>query len=566
MLPMIVTVNLAKGALSMSKNKVIVKRLNSIQNFGAIDVLCSDKTGTLTQDKVILERHIDLFGKEDKQVLKYAYLNSFYQTGLKNLLDIAILNHVEIKESHSIESKYSIIDEVPFDFSRKRMSVVVEEKEHNKHILICKGASEEIFGISSKGESEGKIFDLNTSHFDEAKEIVQDLHEDGFRVIAVGYKEMPLNKSAYSVLDESDLTIIGFVAFFDPPKETATEAISLLKQNGVSIKVLTGDNDIITKNVCIQVGIPVEKIVLGSEIDKLSDEELAEIAETSSVFAKLSPSHKERVIQALHSNNHVVGYLGDGINDALALKAADVGISVDTAVDIAKETADIILLEKSLLVLGEGVVEGRKIFRNIDKYIKMGASSSFGNIFSLLGASYFLPFLPMLPIQILINNLLYDISQTVITTDNVDKEYLKSPRQWNIGSIKRFMLFIGPVSSIFDYVTFFIMIYVFDAWTNPALFHTGWFVESLCTQTMVIHIIRTNKIPFLQSRASLPMILMTVIIISVGLLLPFSPFAGMLGFVALPKLFFVWLAGILILYLTLTQIVKVWLVEKYGVE
>src|SRR5450755_4205536 len=521
MLPMIVTVNLAKGAMAMSKKKVIVKRLNAIQNFGAMDVLCTDKTGTLTQDLVVLKRHLDLQGKDSDRVLEYAYLNSLHQSGLKNLLDVAVLKHVELDEKLKIEERFSKIDEIPFDFERRRMSVVLKRGD-DAHILICKGAVEEVFAVCKSYAIDGETGALDESHFAQAKETTAKLNADGFRVIAVAFKEMPPAQAAYSVADEAGLTLLGYIAFPDPPKETAGPAIATLKARGVQVKILTGDNDIVTRKICHDVGLPVDHIVLGSEIEKLSPDQLAELAETATVFAKVSPAQKAAIIDALHRKGHVVGYLGDGINDGPALKAADVGISVDSAVDIAKDSADIILLEKSLAVLGDGVIEGRKVFGNITKYIKMGASSNFGNMFSVLGASIFLPFLPMTAIQVLTNNLLYDFSQTAIPTDNVDAEFLEVPRRWDIGNITKFVLFIGPIRSIFDYVTYFTMLYVFNAWNNPALFQTGWFVESLLTQTLIIHIIRTAKIPFLESRASNALIATTIIIAAIGIALPFS--------------------------------------------
>ena len=468
MLPMIVTVNLAKGAMAMSKKKVIVKRLNAIQNFGAMDVLCTDKTGTLTQDQIILKRHLDLRGEDSDRVLEYAYLNSFHQSGLKNLLDVAVLQHVELHEKLKAEERFRKIDEIPFDFERRRMSVVLERGD-DAHILICKGAVEEVFAVCTRYAINDAGGALDESHFAQAKETTAELNADGFRVIAVAFKEMPPAQAAYSVADEANLTLLGYIAFLDPPKETAAPAIATLKARGVQVKILTGDNDIVSRKICHDVGLPVDHIVLGSEIEKLSPDELAHLAETATVFAKVSPSQKAAIIDALHRKGHVVGFLGDGINDGPALKAADVGISVDSAVDIAKETADIILLEKSLAVLGDGVLEGRKVFGNITKYIKMGASSGFGNMFSVIGASIFLPFLPMAPIQVLTNNLLYDFSQTTIPTDNVDAEYLAMPRRWDIGNISKFVFLIGPISSIFDYVTFFMMLSVFQAWDKPAL-------------------------------------------------------------------------------------------------
>lgn len=562
MLPMIVTVNLAKGAIAMSHKKVIVKRLNSIQNFGAMDVLCTDKTGTLTQDRIILKRHIDIQGHDSDEVLEYAFLNSHFQSGLRNLLDKAVLSHAELDQVvHG--GGYSKIDEIPFDFTRRRLSVVVARAD-GTHVLICKGAVEEIFAVCSSYSLDGKVGRLDDSHFEAAKEETNELNSDGFRVVAVAYKEMSLSRTTYSVQDEADLTLLGYIAFLDPPKESAREAIAALARKGVRVKVLTGDNDVITRKICHEVQLDPGEILLGAGIAEMSDAELAEAADRSTVFAKLNPAQKERVVRALHANGHVVGFLGDGINDSPALKAADVGISVDTAVDIAKESADIILLEKSLLVLQEGVTEGRKIFANITKYIKMGASSNFGNMFSVLGASIFLPFLPMAPIQVLTNNLLYDFSQTTIPTDNVDEDFLAAPRKWDIGNIFKFMVFIGPISSIFDYATYGMMLYVFHAWNNPALFQTGWFVESLLTQTLIIHIIRTAKIPFVESHASPALIATTVIICTVGMSLPFTWAGSALGFVPLPGLYWPLVAAMMVIYATLTHLVKVWFVRRWG--
>jgi P-type Mg2+ transporter len=565
MLPMIVTVNLAKGAMAMSRKKVIVKRLNAIQNFGAMDVLCTDKTGTLTQDLIILKRHLDIRGGDSDSVLEYAYLNSFYQSGLKNLLDVAVLKHGDLEGGLKVRERFKKIDEMPFDFERRRMSVVLG-RDDGVHILICKGAVEEVFAVCKHYAIGNETGPLDESHLASAIETTAKLNADGFRVIAVATKEMPPTQATYSVADEADLTLLGYIAFLDPPKETCAPAIAALKVSGVTVKILTGDNDIVTRKICHDVGLPVNRIVLGSEMAALSPEDLANLAETATVFAKVSPSQKAAIIDALHSKGHVVGFLGDGINDGPALKAADVGISVDSAVDIAKESADIILLEKSLAVLGDGVIEGRKVFGNITKYIKMGASSNFGNMFSVLGASIFLPFLPMTAIQVLTNNLLYDFSQTAIPTDNVDAEYLAVPRRWDIGNITKFVLFIGPISSIFDYVTYFTMLYVFNAWNNPALFQTGWFVESLLTQTLIIHIIRTAKIPFFQSRASTALITTTLIIAAIGIALPYSWLGSFLGFVPLPPTYWIALGLILPSYVILTHVVKTWFIGRFGLS
>lgn len=565
MLPMIVTVNLSKGALAMARKKVIVKRLNAIQNFGAADVLCTDKTGTLTQGKIVLEKHLDVHGDESPRVLHYGYMNSYFQTGLKNLMDEAILDHGHLEEDLKVKTDYRKIDEIPFDFQRRRMSVIVEDKQ-NQHILICKGAVEEIMRLSPCVEVGGKVLDVQPEHDAHRKQLVQGLNAQGFRVVAVAYKIIPGDDDDphYEMQDEADMTLLGFLAFLDPPKETATEALKRLHALNVDVKILTGDNEIITTYICKQVGMPVDKILLGSQIEAMSEADLAEAASVTSIFAKLAPAQKEHIIHALQSKGHVVSFMGDGINDAPALKAADVGISVDSAVDIAKESSDIILMENSLLVLEQGVIEGRRVFGNIIKYIKMAASSNFGNMFSVVGASAFLPFLPMLPIQVLTNNLLYDFSQTAIPTDAVDVDWLEKPRKWTIGEIQRFILFIGPISSIFDYLTFFIMLYVFNAGSNPALFHTGWFVESLFTQTLVIHVIRTNKIPFIQSRASWPLIITSIIIVAVGAWLTVSPVANTLGFVPLPPLYWLLLAIMLPCYVILTQVVKTWFYRRFG--
>ena len=565
MLPMIVTVNLAKGALAMSRRKVIVKRLNSIQNFGAMNVLCTDKTGTLTQDRIILKRCLDIRGDDSERVLEYTYLNSFHQSGLKNLLDVAVLQHVELAAGLKVQARFQKIDEMPFDFERRRMSVVLG-RDDGVHILICKGAVEEVFAACKHYAIDGETGPLDASHFASAMDTTAKLNADGFRVVAVAFKEMPPTQTAYSVADEADLTLLGYIAFLDPPKETCAGALATLKASGVEVKILTGDNDIVTRKICHEVGLAVDRIVLGSEIATLSPDDLASLAESAAVFAKVSPSQKAAIIDALHRKGHVVGYLGDGINDGPALKAADVGISVDSAVDIAKDSADIILLEKSLAVLGDGVIEGRKVFGNITKYIKMGASSNFGNMFSVLGASVFLPFLPMTAIQVLTNNLLYDFSQTTIPTDNVDADYLAVPRRWDIGNLAKFVLFIGPISSIFDYVTYFMMLYVFHAWNNPALFQTGWFVESLLTQTLIIHIIRTAKIPFLESRASNALITTTIIIAAIGIALPFTWLGGFLGFVPLPHAYWIALSLILLSYVILTHFVKTWFIRRFGLS
>ena len=559
MLPMIISVCLSKGAILMSRKKVIVKRLNSIQNLGAMDVLCTDKTGTLTLDRVILERHCDVVRQEDEGVLMLAYLNSHFQTGLRNVLDRAILEFREIHDKFSVP-KFKKVDEVPFDFSRKLMSVVVETPE-GVHRLIAKGATEAVFQRCSRFELEGKVYPIDPLLVTELKEECDELSSDGFRVLAVAYRDIE-PRAAYSKDDECELVLKGYVAFLDPPKDTAAPAILALNNHGVGVKVLTGDNELVSHKICHEVGLNTDRVLLGGQVEAMSDAELAEAAEQTTLFARLSPVHKQRIIHALQSKGHVVGFLGDGINDSPALRTADVGISVDSAVDIAKEAADIILLEKSLMVLEEGVLEGRKVFANILKYVRMGASSNFGNMFSVLGASAFLKFLPMSSIQLLTNNLLYDFSQVPIPADEVDPEQVAKPRPWHMGEITRFILLIGPCSSVFDYTTYLMMIFVFNCWNNEHLFQTGWFVESLLTQTLIIHIIRTNRIPFLQSRASWPLTITTAIIMAIGAWLPASPIRHWLGFTPLPLLYWPLLFLTLFCYVVLTQGVKMWLIRK----
>ena len=562
MLPMIVSVSLSRGAILMSRKKVIVKQLNAIQNFGAMDVLCTDKTGTLTMDHVILERHCDVVQKEDEMVLLDAYLISHFQTGLKNVLDRAILDHhAEIHAQMGVE-QHTKVDEIPFDFSRRMMSVVVK-KPDDAHRLLTKGAPEEIFRRCTQFELDDEVLPMDPILIQDLRDEYERLSSDGFRVLAIAYKDVD-QRAVYSKEDEQNLVLRGYVAFLDPPKESAQPAIAALQKHGVAVKILTGDNDLVTKKVCHDVGLSTEHLVLGTSIEAMSDEQLADVAEKATVFARLSPAHKQRIIRVLRSKGHAVGFMGDGINDAPALRAADVGISVDTAVDIAKESADVILLEKSLMVLEEGVLEGRKVFANIIKYVRMGASSNFGNMFSVLGASAFLPFVPMLPIQVLTNNLLYDFSQVPIPTDNVDPEQIARPRPWAMDEIKRFILFIGPISSIFDYTTYFIMLYVFNCWdpARASLFQTGWFVESLMTQTLIIHVIRTNKIPFLQSMPSVPLILTSAMIMLCGMWLPHSPLGPSLGFTELPLLYWPLLLLTLGCYVALTQTVKMVLLRK----
>jgi P-type Mg2+ transporter len=561
MLPMIVSVCLSKGALAMSRKRVIVKRLNSIQNFGAMDLLCTDKTGTLTEDRVVLMRHCDVAGQESDLVLLDGYLISYFQTGLKNLLDRAILDSSDFHAAATV-GQYRKLDELPFDFNRRMMSVLVQDPQ-GRSLLLTKGAPEELFTRCSQFELDGKLSPMDPDRLVELKQEYDALSNEGFRVLAVATKDLS-GQEICARNDEHDLTLRGYVAFLDPPKASAGQALAALHKHGVSVKILTGDNPLISRKVCKEVGLAADPMLLGSDIEKMSDTELAQAAETATLFARLSPSHKERVIRTLRGNRHVVGFMGDGINDAPALRAADVGISVDTATDIAKESADLILLEKDLMVLEQGVIEGRKVFANIVKYIRMGASSNFGNMFSVLGASAFLPFLPMAPIQVLTNNLLYDFSQVPIPADAVDDEQVSRPRPWDIGEIGRFILFVGPISSIFDYTTFFVMLWVFNCWdpAHTSLFQTGWFVESLMTQTLIIHVIRTNKIPFVQSRASRPLTLTTISIMAFGMWLPYSPAATALGFTGLPPLYWPILILTLLSYMALTQIIKKWLLRK----
>ncbi len=574
MLPMIVTANLAKGALNMSKRKVIVKRLNAIQNIGAMDILCTDKTGTLTMDKIVLERHLNIDGDDDDEVLKWAYLNSYHQTGLKNILDLAILEHVELNDYLKVEEHFLKVDEIPFDFQRRRMSVILKQR-NGKHLLICKGAVEEMLNLCSHAFDPGEDRQLHIENdviipIDEkVRQTVLDtskrLNKEGLRVLLVAIKEFDDRALNYAVEDEKDMVLTGFIGFLDPAKPSAKASIEALHKLGVEMKVLTGDNEIITKKICREVGIPVNKILMGGEIENMTDDELkAQIGDVS-ILAKLSPIQKSRIVKLLQEMGHTVGFMGDGINDAAALRDADVGISVDTAVDIAKESADIILLEKDLMVLRKGVIYGRRTFGNIIKYIKMTASSNFGNMFSMLGASAFLPFLPMLPVQILVQNLLYDISQTSIPWDRMDEDFLETPKKWDAGGITRFMIYIGPISSIFDYVTFAVMFYFFKANSDAHqnLFQSGWFIEGLLSQTLIVHMIRTRKIPFIQSWATTPVVALTSAIMLLGIIIPFTPFGSALKLVPLPMSYFPWLVGILVAYCFLTQLIKNWFIRKF---
>ncbi|HTV85094.1 MAG TPA: magnesium-translocating P-type ATPase [Dyella sp.] len=562
MLPLIVTANLAKGAMAMSRRKVVVKRLNAIQNFGAMDVLCTDKTGTLTLDKIVLERHLDLDGEDSEDALEYGYLNSHFQTGLKNLMDKAVLAHRDLEP---IVARYRVVDEIPFDFQRRRMSVVLANG-HGHHLLVCKGAVEEMLAIATRERRGDETVPMTDERRREIKAMTRRLNEDGLRVLVVAIKEDAPRSGAYGVADEAELTAVGCLAFLDPPKDTAATAIAALHHHGVTVKVITGDNEAVTRKICREVGLDVENSAQGRDIEPLEDAELDDLVKRTTVFAKMSPLQKARVVKSLQRQGHTVGFLGDGINDAPALREADVGISVDTATDIAKESADIILLEKNLMVLEEGVIEGRITFGNIIKYIKMTASSNFGNVLSMVAAAFFLPFLPMLPLQILVLNLLYDISQLSIPFDRMDDQYLRKPRKWDASDIGRFMVWIGPTSSIFDITTFALLWYLFGAnnQAHQAFFQSGWFIESLLTQTLVVHMIRTRRIPFVQSVAAAPVLGLTTAIIVIGMLIPFTGVGPKIGMVELPGVYFGWLAATVAAYCALTQVMKLLYIRRYG--
>ena len=562
MLPLIVTANLGKGAMAMSRRKVVVKRLNAIQNFGAMDVLCTDKTGTLTLDRIVLERHLDLHGEESDAALEYGYLNSHFQTGLKNLMDKAVLSHRDLEPMAGL---WRVVDEIPFDFQRRRMSVILGDAGAEE-LLVCKGAVEEMLSICASERDGDHDVPLTDERRRAIREMTHELNEDGLRVLVVAIKRQPPPGRAYGVSDESGLTAIGCLAFLDPPKDTAATAIAALHHHGVEVKVITGDNEAVTRKICREVGLDVTHSAQGRDIEPLDDPALDALVARTTVFAKMSPLQKARVVESLQRQGHTVGFLGDGINDASALRQADVGISVDTATDIAKESADIILLEKNLMVLEEGVLEGRVTFGNIVKYIKMTASSNFGNVFSMLIASALLPFLPMLPLQVLVLNLLYDISQLSIPFDRMDEEYLRKPRKWDADDIGRFMLCIGPTSSVFDLTTFALLWFVFhaDSPAHQSLFQSGWFIESLLTQTLIVHLIRTRRIPFLQSVASAPVLALTLAIIAIGIAIPYTPVGAKLGMMEMPPVYFAWLALTVVAYCALTQMVKVIYMRKFG--
>lgn len=569
---MVVSANLARGAVAMSRRKVVVKRLNAIQNLGAMDVLCTDKTGTLTEDRIVLDRYLDVHGDEDGEVLEYGYLNARFQTGLRNLMDQAVIDRVDEAEEVVVDARFSMVDEIPFDFARRRMSVVLDRNHlvgdlgHHEHIMITKGAVEEVLDRCTHMADRGERVELTERLRGHVTRTAEDDNRQGLRVLAVATRTIDSPRDTYTVADEDGLTLVGFLAFLDPPKADAARALRGLADMGVSVKVVTGDNELVAARVCADVGMDVGQVVLGPGTDGLDDTELRALAARTKVFAKVNPVQKARIVRALQAGGHTVGFLGDGINDAAALRDADVGISVDTAVDIAKESADIILLEKDLTVLEQGVVQGRTTFGNTIKYIKMTASSNFGNVFSVLVASAFIPFQPMLAIMLLVQNLVYDLSQLATPWDRMDEEYLRKPRNWDAKGIGRFMVTIGPVSSVFDISMFLIMWHVFAANSEAgqSLFQSGWFVEGLLSQTLIVHMIRTRKIPFLQSRASWPVMVTTVLAVLAGLWLPFSPLAPSLGFVALPASYFPWLAGVLLAYCTLTQLVKTWYIRRFG--
>jgi Mg2+-importing ATPase len=553
LLPMIVSINLSRGAINMSKKGVIVKRLASIQNFGSMDILCTDKTGTLTENRITLVLHIDREGNEDEKVFLYSYLNSHYQTGLRSPLDNAILKHGDV-DSKSFQK----IDEIPFDFIRKRVSVVVESQ--GERLLIIKGAPEEILAVSTYCELANRITDLSPKIVADVQRQCDDLSSRGFRLLGVSYKRLSDHRAAYSIVDEREMVFLGLVAFIDPPKETAKESLKRLRSSNVSLKILTGDNELVTRRVCEELGFEIQGVLLGSEIAQTSDDALSRTVEEANVFARVTPSQKDRIMNALKRNGHVIGFLGDGINDAASIRTADVGISVDNAVDVAKEAADIILLQPDLTVLQQGVAEGRKTLGNTMKYVMMGTSSSFGNMFSAAGASLFLPFLPMLPSQILLNNLLYDVSELTIPTDDVDPEYVEKPRRWDISFVRKFMIFFGPISSIFDFLTFAVMLFVFSA--NETLFQTGWFMESLSTQTLVIFVIRTRRSPFYKSRPSKLLLLTTLAVVGSAMILPYTPLGSLLSFVRPPTGFWVMLSTFVVGYMVLAEALKRWFYRR----
>ncbi|MBF2002485.1 MAG: magnesium-translocating P-type ATPase [Synechococcales cyanobacterium M58_A2018_015] len=563
MLPLVVSANLVRGATALSKQNVLVKRLDAMQNLGAVDILCTDKTGTLTQNHISLMEPVGIDGTVTEEPLRYAYLNSYHQTGIRNALDAAILECRALPAELNPETAHAKLGEIPFDFVRRRLSVVVEQD--GVPWLICKGAVAEVITLCTTAQWQGQVVPLTPTLYQETLQRVRQLQADGLRVLAVAYRRFSAPKERYSPDDEVDLTLVGYVTFLDPPKTSAKAAITALQEHGVAVKVITGDEETITRRICQEVGVAVQQVYLGASVERMTDAELADAVEEATIFARMSPAQKARVIRILKQAGHTVGYLGDGINDALALRDADVGISVDTAADVAKESADIILLEKSLMVLEQGIMEGRRTFGNLTKYLKMATSSNFGNVFSVVGASAFLPFLPMLPLQLLVQNLLYDLSQIAIPFDRVDATYLAKPQAWSASDLRRFMLHLGPVSSVFDYATFALLWFGLGATTdaNAALFQSGWFVQGLLSQTLIIHLLRTEKIPFLQSTATLPVLVMTGLVMVIALLLPFTSLGATLGLVPLPAIYFPWLIVILVGYGLLTQIVKMAYIRRF---
>lgn len=553
LLPLILTINLSKGAVKMSKKGVIVKDLPAIQNFGSMNILCTDKTGTLTEDKIKLERYENLEGKDDQEVLLYGFLNSHFQTGIKNPLEKAVLEHREV----SIEG-FEKVDEIPFDFKRKSLSVIVKHK--GKYLLITKGAPENLIKLCKKLQINNSVHNLSNNQKKRIEDRFKKLSSDGFRVLALTSKEVNFQKS-YTLSDESELTFLGLMAFLDPPKESAKEALQLLQKYGVEVKILTGDNELVTKKVCEELGLPISSITTGEKLDSLNDQQLFKMVQNTTVFARLNPEQKNRIIIALKNEKDVVGFLGDGINDSISLRTADVGISVQNGVDVAKEAADLILLHKDLHILKDSIIEGRKTYGNTMKYIMMAASSNFGNIFSVAAASLFLPFLPMLPVQILLNNLLYDASQLSVPTDNINAEFLEKPRKWNINFIRHFMIIFGPISSLFDFLTFFILLIIFRA-TVP-LFQTGWFIESLITQTLIVFSIRTKVVPFWKSKPSIFLIINLLIITILGLILPYTPLAAIFSFIIPPLRFYLILMGIIIIYFVVVEGAKRLFYSRY---
>lgn len=565
MLPVVVTTNLVKGAVRMSNRKVIVRNLNSIQDIGAMNILCTDKTGTLTENHIALIKHLDIENNDSGIVLTYAFLNSYFQSGLQNLMDEAVINSPKIENIQVLKSAYKKIDEIPFDFERRRMSVVIEAPDKS-HLLICKGALNEILSQCRYVTWRGKVHEITENHRSIVENLAADLNEDGMRVILVAHKNIPSDHGySYEVNDETDLILDGVITFLDPPKLSATEALKELRDNQIFVKLLTGDNEVIARKVCKEVGFPDLRVVTGNELAVLNRTEFKRIVSEYSIFARLTPLQKDEIVLSLKEDKNVVGYMGDGINDAAALNSADVGISVDGAVDIARENADFILLEQDLTILNSGVEEGRKTYANMIKYIKCTSSSNFGNVFSLVGASALFPFLPMLPIQILVLNLLYDFSQTILPWDNVDKEFLKTPHTWKVNNITRFILIIGPLSSIFDYCTFALLYYFYhaDSLSTQGFFQTGWFIESLFTQTFIVQLLRTPKIPFIQSIASRPVLLGAFILLVIGLIIPYTWFGHTIGMVHLPFSFYGWLLLIVLLYSCLVQLVKTLYIRRY---